>query len=293
MKVKFWGTRGSLPVPGPDTVRYGGNTTCIEVLTDDGERIILDAGSGIRPLGLELARNMPVSCSIFISHTHWDHIHGLPFFAPLFVPGNDITIYGATDPVSMKSIKEIFAEQMAYRHFPVRSTELKSNLQYGALKEGQTIEIGSAKLTAMVMNHTVLTFGSRIEDNGKSLFFSGDHEPFYNIYSPDDKYYDDYEKLIQAKYEALVDFITGVDVLILDSQYTTEEYPLKKGWGHSTFDECVALARQAEVKNVYLTHHEMTRTDEELDRILASLREKNKDVDLNIFIAAEGQEIEI
>jgi len=293
MKAKFWGTRGSLPAPGPDTVKYGGNTTCIEVRTDDGDLVILDAGTGIRPLGLELARSMPVSCSIFISHTHWDHIHGLPFFVPLFVPGNEITIYGATDPVSMKTIKEIFAEQMEYRHFPVRSTELKSNIQYGNLKEGQTIEIGSAKLKTIVMNHTVLTFGSKIEHNGKSLFFSGDHEPFFNIYPADDKYYDDYEKLIQEKHKGIIDFIKGVDALILDSQYTDEEYPLKKGWGHSTFDRCVDMAKEAQVKNVYLTHHEMTRTDKEMDQILESLREKNKDEDLNIFIAFEGQTIEI
>ena len=124
MQVTMRGVRGSIPVPGPDTVRYGGNTTCIEIRTDSGELMIIDGGSGIRPLGLELLAQQPVQCSVFITHTHWDHIQGLPFFVPLFIPGNKIDFYGAFDPVYGKDLKSILSQQMEYCYFPVRELEL-------------------------------------------------------------------------------------------------------------------------------------------------------------------------
>lgn len=293
MRIKFWGTRGSIPTPGPETVKYGGNTTCIEVETDSGDLIILDAGSGIRPLGLELMKNLPLDCSIFISHTHWDHIQGLPFFIPLFVQGNRVNIHGAFDPVSMKDIKDILEVQMEYRYFPVRSAELKAEILYETMIEGQALDVGSAKVTSILLNHPVLDFGYKVEADGKSVFFTGDHEHWCNIYKPGDDYYDEYQSLIDAKQQHLADFIRGVDVLVADSQYTNDEYPPKIGWGHSTFDRCVDLARAAEVKHLYLTHHEPTRTDEALDEIQAGLRSRNKDAGFDINIAREGDEIKI
>jgi phosphoribosyl 1,2-cyclic phosphodiesterase len=120
MQITFYGVRGSIPSPGPDTVRYGGNTTCIDVITDNGDRIILDGGTGIRQLGLDMMNSLPLQCSIFITHTHWDHIQGLPFFTPLFVPGNKVDFYGAFDPVYMKDLRTILAQQMEYCYFPIR-----------------------------------------------------------------------------------------------------------------------------------------------------------------------------
>lgn len=293
MHVKFWGVRGSIPTPGPDTLKYGGNTPCIEVLTQDNERIILDAGTGIRVLSLELAKNMPVSCSIFISHTHWDHIQGLPFFIPLFVPGNEMAVYGTPDPVSMKSIRDALSDQMVYRYFPVREAELKAAISYQTLKENQTVRVGSASVTTILMNHPVLNFGFKIQENGKSLFYSGDHEPYYNIYGDENKDFKKYEKHILDRRENIVDFIKGVDVLVVDSQYTEEEYQAKKGWGHSTFRSSVELALEAGIPKVILTHHEPTRSDDQLDAVLAGLHREYADRPIEIDLAREGLELDI
>lgn len=292
MIIRFWGTRGSIPTPGPDTVRFGGNTSCIEVRTDDGELIILDAGSGIRALGMSLLKEMPLNCSIFISHTHWDHIQGLPFFAPLFVPGNSFHIYGTPDPVSFKTIKDALSMQMEYRYFPVREAELKSSIEYVTLNENQIVDVGGARVSTIFMNHPVLNFGYKIQCNGKSLFYTGDHESYRNIYSSGDDDYKEFEEIISEKHKNIVDFIRGVDVLIADSQYTSEEYAKKIGWGHSTFDKSVEMARDAGVPALYLTHHDPLRTDDKLETIVSDLREKYADTGIAISAATEGQSVE-
>ncbi len=294
MQLRFWGVRGSIPTPGPHTVRYGGNTTCLEVRSDDGALIILDAGSGIRGLGQELVRQMPVACNIFISHTHWDHIQGLPFFAPLFVPGNSVTIHGLFDPVSMRSIRDVLAVQMEYRFFPVREAELKAEIEYTTLKEGQQVALGDATVTAVLMNHPVLCLGYKVACNGKSLFFTGDHEHFQNIYSPKEPEYDDFQKHILEKKQAIMRHVTGVDLLVTDAQYTEDEYASKTGWGHSTYSQGLKMAREAGAKKVYLTHHEPTRTDDELDAMLFALRRDcGSPEGPEINLAREGETVQI
>ncbi len=293
MIITLRGVRGSLPSPGPDTITYGGNTTCLDIVTADGERIIIDGGSGVRGVGEELAITMPIECSFFITHTHWDHIHGLPFFIPLFVPGNSITIYGPPDPVSMNTMQDALAVQMTYRYFPVREAELKSNLKYETLMEGQTVQIGSTTITSVLMNHSVINFGYKIEENGKSFFFSGDHEPHRNIYSPDDEEYAEYQHIMDEKTEDIVSFIRGCDCVVLDSQYTEEEYPAKIGWGHSTFDQSIKLARRAEVKRALLTHHDPARTDAQLEAIEADLLDRYAGQALDFAVAREGTRIEL
>lgn len=293
MRIRFWGVRGSIPAPGPKTMRYGGNTTCLEVETDDGQTIILDAGSGIHPLAQSLLKKLPLSCSILLTHTHWDHIQGLPFFIPIFIPRNNIRIYGAFDPVLQRDIRDVLSRQMEYCYFPVREAELKADIQYSSLSEGQTLEIGSAKVRNIIMNHTVINFGYRIDCHGKSVFFTGDNEPLYNIYQPGDDYYDEYERLISQKNAILTDFIRGVDILIADSAYTEQEYQAKKGWGHGTHDQCLALATEAGAKALYCTHHEPQRSDEELDKIQDIMSEQllSSPAAPPCFIAYEGLEI--
>lgn len=267
MQVTMRGVRGSIPVPGADTVRYGGNTTCIEIRSEAGDLIILDGGSGIRPLGLELLSQQPVHCSIFITHTHWDHIQGLPFFVPLFVPGNRIDFYGAFDPVYSKDLRSILSQQMEYCYFPVRESELLSDLSYTDLHEGQVIEVGSVRVTPLLMNHPVLNYGYRVDADGKSLFFTGDHEPAVNIYSPEDEEFDEYQHLIAIKEQQIAEFISGVDLLICDAMYTEAEYPLKMGWGHGTPSTSMRMANLAGAKRLLLTHHEPVRTDEQMDAL--------------------------
>ncbi|MCW8826079.1 MAG: MBL fold metallo-hydrolase [Gammaproteobacteria bacterium] len=289
MKVTLRGVRGSIPVPGPDTVHYGGNTTCIEVLTDAGDLIILDGGSGIRQLGNELLAKMPIKASIFISHTHWDHIQGLPFFVPLFIPGNEFKIYGAFDPVYGKDLKSILSQQMEYCYFPVRENELKSQIEYTNLRERETIEVGSAKVTCLMMNHPVLNYGYLVEADGKRLFFTGDHEPQINIYDPEDEEYAEFQEMIDTKEQIIGDFINGADLLITDCMYTEEEYPAKVGWGHGTITTSVAMATRAKAKKLVLTHHDPIRTDAQLDEIFKSLALRDDIPEgLEIEIAREG-----
>ena len=208
MKVRFWGVRGSIASPGPKTVRYGGNTTCIEIRTDNNELIILDAGTGIFPLSQTLLSELPIQANILISHSHWDHIQGLPFFIPNFIPGNTVRLHGSFDPVSGKGIEQVMAVQLQYSYFPVREAEMKARLEYVTLMPEQPLQIGSATVTPYLLNHPVIDFGYRIECNGKSVFFTGDHEPPYNIYEPDDEGYAEYQVFVDEKNAAKVLFCT-------------------------------------------------------------------------------------
>ncbi len=294
MKIRFWGVRGSIPSPGPQTVRYGGNTTCIEVRSDNGELIILDAGTGIFPLSQSLFPEFPLQAHIFNTHTHWDHIQGLPFFIPFFVSGNQVNIYGASDPISQKGISEILTTQLQYRFFPIREAELKAEIAYQSLVESQKIHIGDAVITPVLMNHPVINFGYRVDCHGKSMFFTGDHEPASNIYAPEDEEHDEYQTLIDQKNQSIIDAIQGVDVMISDASYTPEEYPAKKGWGHGTYDMGMAMARDAGVGKLYCTHHEPTRSDDALEIVFAEALARNprEEGDPEYLLAQEGLEIE-
>ncbi|MFT5164363.1 MAG: phosphoribosyl 1,2-cyclic phosphodiesterase [Alteromonadaceae bacterium] len=293
MKITLRGVRGSIPVPGPDTVTYGGNTTCHEVRPTSGELIIIDGGTGIRQLGNELLAHLPVKVNIFITHTHWDHIQGLPFFLPLFIPGNTIDIYGSFDPVYMKDLRSILSQQMEYCYFPVRECELAATINYHHLKGGETVQIGSAKITSIVTNHPVLNFGYKVEDSGKVFFFTGDYEPPVNIYDPEDEEYEGYQELINEQQGFLVDFIKGADVMIADSQYTMQEYPAKKGWGHGTFESNVELARVAKIKQMHFTHHDPTRTDAQLEAIYADILAQDDLPETEFLLAKEGTVIDL
>jgi len=295
MKIKFWGVRGSIPCPGHNTVKYGGNTTCIEIRTDDNELIILDAGTGIFALSQILLREMPVAANVFITHTHWDHIQGLPFFIPIFIPGNTLRLHGAFDPVSGRGIEHIMEVQLQYSYFPVREAEMKSNIEYETLMPEQSVQVGSATITPTLLNHPVINFGYRIDCNGKSIFFTGDHEPHYNIYAPEDEGYAEYQALIEDKENSIIEAMRGVDVLIADASYTSAEYPAKKGWGHGTFDTCFGMAKKAGAKIVYCTHHDPTRSDEALEREFekALAGHSGQGGGTEFRLAREGEEIQL
>lgn len=290
MKVRFWGVRGSIPSPGPNTVRYGGNTTCIEIRTDNNELIILDAGTGIFPLSQTLLAELPVSANVLITHSHWDHIQGLPFFIPNFIPGNTLRLHGGFDPVSGKGIEQVMSVQLQYSYFPVREAEMKARIEYVTLAPEQSIQIGSATVTPYLLNHPVIDFGYRIECNGKSVFFTGDHEPPYNIYEPEDEGYDEYQVFVDDKTKAIQEAIRGVDVFIADSSYTDAEYPVKKGWGHGTFSSSIALAHAAAAKVLFCTHHEPTRSDDALEDAFHAALKTNASVanGMDIRLAREG-----
>jgi len=291
MKFRFWGVRGSIATPGPTTVKYGGNTTCIEITTDNGEIIILDAGTGINPLGQKLLKQLPLTAHIFITHTHWDHIQGLPFFSPIFIPGNEIKIYGGLDPVTNEGIERALGVQLQYSYFPIREAELNASVEYNTIKPGESVTIGETKITPILLSHPVLNFGYRIDADGQSLFFTGDYEPIFNIYEADENEYEEYQSFIDQKQQQITEAMQAVDALIIDSSYTSEEYLIKKGWGHGTYESAIKLATLAKAKKLFFTHHEPTRTDEQLEAIYKQLLKEKPNTAFEIILAKEGHDI--
>ncbi len=295
MKIRFWGVRGSIASPGPKTVRYGGNTTCIEIRTDHDELLILDAGTGIFPLSHTLLAEMPLTANVLLSHTHWDHIQGLPFFVPNFVPGNTLRLHGAFDPISGKGVEQAMAVQLQYSYFPVREAELKARIDYVTLMPEEPVRIGSATITPYLLNHPVINLGYRIEADGKSVFFTGDHEPPQNIYMPGDADHAEYQTFVDEKEQAIQRAMQGVDVLIADSSYTAAEYPGKRGWGHGSFASSIDYARRAGARVLFCTHHEPTRSDDALEAAFAealAAEPTQPRSPLDIRLAREGETFE-
>ncbi|HEU4853018.1 MAG TPA: MBL fold metallo-hydrolase [Telluria sp.] len=296
MKFRFWGVRGSIPSPGPRTVRYGGNTTCIEVQTDDGTLIVLDGGTGIFALAQDLmARPRPIAANIFITHSHWDHIHGLPFFTPLFVKGSRVRLHGAVDPVTGHGIEHVMGVQLQNSYFPVSEAQMDATIDYRTLAFDETIEVGDAEVCNVLMNHPVTNLGYRISCNGKSMFFTGDHEPFYNLYPEDDPRHAPYAQHMRERTATIDRCMQGVDALVMDCSYTREEYPAKTGWGHGTFDEALETAVRVGAKTLYCTHHEPTRSDDELEAVFARVMARHTDLPpgLTVKLAYEGLEVEL
>src|SRR5215467_3042557 len=287
MQVQFWGTRGSIPKPGPTTIRYGGNTLCVEVRTEQGTLVVIDCGTGLHGLGLKLlsAGGKGLAGHILISHTHWDHIQGVPFFAPFFVPENKWDIYG---PKGLnQSLRETLAGQMQHTYFPISTHEFGATIRYHELVEG-TFDIDDVKVTTQYLNHPALTLGYRLEADGATVVYCCDHEPFSRAVADG---HGDFSGLDQRH----ADFIEGADLLIHDAQYTAAEYPSKSGWGHSSSEFVVKLAQQTKVKHVVLTHHDPMRTDEALDGIVEKLRDGLRANHSTVLVSAatEGQAIEV
>jgi len=283
--VRFWGVRGSIPVPGEQTIRYGGNTSCFELFTEDNDRLIFDFGTGVYPFGISLDLSKNHEADFLLSHPHWDHINGLPLLPLIFIPGNRINIYGpATHEMSLK---EIITGQMRYTYFPVRIEELHSEFTYNEIRDGDAFSIRDFSIRAKKLNHPVDCLGYRVEYGGRTFVYLGDNEPYYNVYNDSDP---DVETMIERLNQGLVDFVSGADLLIADSQYLPSEYGSKKGFGHSTTHHVINLAVKAGVKHVYFNHHDPGRTDDMIDRIIVNYRKvaAKKGLDLLIDATAEG-----
>ena len=306
MKVRFWGVRGSIPCPGPQTQKYGGNSACIELrVGDDGRLVIIDAGSGIRQLGNYLMQHDlpkgPIRTDIFLSHTHWDHIMGFPFFVPIYVPGTKMKVYG---PVTFEEdgLEEVVGGQMKYRYFPVNFGELASEIEYVRIKEDPCRDLGNGLMLATkLLNHPVTALGYRFQYDGKSVCTCYDTEPFRNLFitDPDHPDYDEVmaeegEEVAAEQNHMLEQFFAGADLLIHDSQYTEAEYQQgRKNWGHTSFEHAIAAANRAGVKRLALFHHDPDRTDEQVDELAKVYCEPGRYGDTEVFFAREGMEIVI
>ena len=267
--VKFWGVRGSVPTPGKDTLKYGGNTSCIEMQVG-GKRLIFVGGTGIRELGKEMMQEMPVEAYLFFTHYHWDHIQGFPLFTPAFSKGNCFHIYGAIPPEG-ESMKQHFIDRVLHYNSPIPLKGMQADLQFYELEHGQKMMLHDIEIETGSLNHPNTAMGYRVTWNGRSAVYCSDTEHFSDRLD-----------------ENVVHLARGADVLIYDAMYTDDEYHSSKspkvGWGHSTWQEAIKVAKAAGVKRVVIFHHEPAHGDDFLDRI----GEKAKAVFPMAVMAIEG-----
>ncbi|NIW79691.1 MAG: MBL fold metallo-hydrolase [Calditrichae bacterium] len=292
--------RGSIPTPGPRTLKYGGNTSCVEIIFPDRPKFILDAGSGIRELGKALLEPLfPVKAHIFLTHFHWDHIQGLPFFRPAFKSENHFVIYGSDEP--NVELSNIISMQMDPIYFPVAVEDMRANLEFHSLKE-ETFKVEDVLVQTKFMNHPGYTFGYRYTFEDKSIVYISDNEPFFqsnhnisNDNSGVSSLEDRFENFVDDKEGGLIRFISGADLLIHDAQYFPEEYQDRITWGHSPYTYTVDIAIKGGVKNLVLFHHDPDHTDQMIDKKadLSRLRLKEKDYNIRCLAAREGEIVEL
>lgn len=271
-QINFWGVRGSIPCPGPETVRYGGNTPCVEMQVGK-ERIIFDGGTGLRVLGQSLLAQMPIEAHLFFTHSHWDHIQGFPFFVPAFIKGNRFNIYGAIAP-NGATIKQRLHDQMLHPNFPVPLQIMQADLRFYELEVGEALSLGDVTITNAKLNHPGEAVGYRVSWNGLSAAYVTDTEHF-----PD--HIDDHVKFLAQ----------DADLLIIDAAYTDDEYysptSSKVGWGHSTWQEAVKVAKECNVKQLVIFHHDPLHNDDFLDKLAVEAKKHFP----HTILAKEGESI--
>ena len=280
MRATIWGCRGSLAAPGRETLRYGGNTACVEVRLGDGSLVILDAGTGIRPLGLKVQAERPREVHLLLSHLHLDHLVGLGFFPPLFTDGVDIHVWGPRSPLD--TLEARISRYLSPPLFPIHLSDAQSRLQLHDVPDGSW-NIGGATLRADLVSHSGPTLGFRIEEGGASLAYIPDHEPAKGI---------DLASL-EPEWISGYRLMAGADVLLHDAQYTQDEYQQRVGWGHSSIDQVVTLARRSGVKQLVLFHHDPIHTDTDLELMEAHASRLWGEIGKRPILAHEGMELDL
>ena len=273
MRIRFWGTRGSIPTPGVSTVRYGGNTACVEVRDATDHLLVLDAGTGLRELGIKLNGTSPLTVDLFLSHLHWDHIQGIPFFRPAYDPKSTLRLYG---PTQHRPLRELLGLGMDDPFFPVDLEGLPVHLEVHEVESGSSRRVGPYTVRATKIFHPAPALAYRIEADGRSLVYATDTEdPFSGQPNP------------------VVELAKDADALIHDGQYLDTDF--KPGWGHSTIATALDVARRAHTKRLVLYHHDPDRTDDALDRIGADTQRAADAAGggIEIIVAKEGAELSL
>jgi len=294
-RLRFWGVRGSIPSPGWQTARYGGNTSCVEVRTD-GQIIVLDAGSGIRPLGLELAREFgqrPLAVTLLITHTHWDHIQGFPFFVPAYQSQNSVTILGYEG--ARHGLEETLSGQMESPYFPIGLKEMPGNIMFRELKD-LNFSIGNLQVQAAYTNHPGVCVGYRLQTHDGVVTFVPDNEHFERLRAQPGKGLCSSAEAIEyarSRDQRIAEFVSGSDILIMDSQYDENEYSSHIGWGHSCADDTVNLAIRAGVKHLFMFHHDPAHDDAKIRAMEKHARELARSAGsrMRVEAAREGREV--
>jgi len=268
MLIKFYGARGSIPISNRSIRKYGGNTTCLYIETLTGNFVVVDSGTGVRELGLQLVKNGKLKINFLLTHYHWDHIQGFPFFVPIFFKDAVIEIYGPDNEVG---VKKALYYQMSLPFFPTRLPDLPAKFMFKDLKN--RFKIGNLQIQTMINNHPNYTKGLKFVENNKCVVFLTDNELF--------------AKKQRTPYKNFVKFVKGADLLIHDAQYTEEEYKSKIGWGHSTCNQVMKLAEDSGVRHVIFTHHDPLHSDEFIDEMVQKSKEKYPNY--KIEAAAEEQ----
>ena len=292
MRVRFWGTRGSIATPGPGTNYFGGNTSCVELTTANGDLLIIDCGTGMHPLAAKLMAQgkKAINANILIGHTHWDHIQGFPFFSPAFVKGNSVAIHGPEG--SHGSLHRALAGQMEFTYFPIELNQLPAAITYHELTEG-IHTIGSARVATQFLNHPAMTLGYRVEVDGVAVVYLVDHEPFSDELWRAGAEPGRIGSILHEGDRRHAKFMADADLVIHDSQYTPEEYASKKTWGHSSYDYVVQIASAAGVRQLALTHHDPGHDDHFVTDIERNARTLASQLGtgLEVFCAYEACEL--
>jgi len=279
MKIHCWGSRGSIAVSGKDYVKYGGDTCCVEIEGNSGDLIIIDAGTGIRALGNKLEKEKRLNINLLITHAHWDHLSGFPFFAPIYDKESVIRVYGP-QPTQV-SLKRIVSKTMSAPYFPIELEDINANISFLGMGN-KDYSIGSMKITTIPLSHPNEGVGYRFEEDGKSFVFLTDNELTYRHKTG-------------VGYKDYVEFARGADLLFHDAEFKREEYKKTRGWGHSVYLDTLKFAMDSDVRALGLFHHNQERTDKEIDGMVENCRKKiaKNNAELKCFAVAKGMEIKI